>query len=100
MGSKFYITQIVLATVALHNYIQTNQLDSNIYCPISFIDHEDNVGNIIRGRWRDEASENSVLQNNIRFGSNNATKYAFEMRDRLKGYFMNEGYITLQNKIK
>lgn len=94
--------QIVLAAIALHNFIKLNQLSTHLYCPPSFIDHEDTSGNIRLGRWRDEINlpSSAIQKSKNIIGSNNASKNAFLLRDLLKEYFIKEGRIARQNKIK
>lgn len=87
--------KIVLATVALHNFIRINET-TDTYCPANYVDWEDEHGNIHPGEWRKEV----VSMRSARIGSNNAAKSAFQLRDLLKSYFLKEGAIDLQNKVK
>ena len=48
--------KIVLATLALHNYL--NQTDNAHYTPAGFIDSEDSTGEIIAGQWRKNITNN------------------------------------------
>lgn len=86
----------------MHNFIKLNQLSTHLYCPSSFVDSEDSEGNIVHGRWRNELdlTTSAVQKTKIRAGSNNATRHAFLLRDQLKTYFLKEGSISKQNKIK
>uniref|UniRef100_A0A1X7TJV4 DDE Tnp4 domain-containing protein n=2 Tax=Amphimedon queenslandica TaxID=400682 RepID=A0A1X7TJV4_AMPQE len=48
------------AAIVLHNYI--NKTEKSTYCPPGYIDGEDGAGNIIRGSWRnDETEEIGIL---------------------------------------
>lgn len=93
---------MVLACVVLHNFIKLNDQANSTYCPPNYIDYEDNCGNIIPGRWRADIANDSSIANAppISFGSNNAAREAFNLRDKLKNYFLNEGAIELQRKVK
>ena len=94
--------KVVLASVALHNFIKLNQLVTQ-YCPPAFVDSEDSSGNIIPGRWRQEIDETCSTFNahkKPKLGSNNSSKRAFQLRDCLNNYFLNEGVTQLQEKIK
>ncbi|XP_065361951.1 uncharacterized protein LOC135955532 [Calliphora vicina] len=42
---------IVLACIALHNFIMLNDQE-RFYCTIHFVDHEEEDGNIHEGEWR------------------------------------------------
>lgn len=46
--------KIVLACVALHNYIKLNTVTQNQYCPQQYTDWEDAEGVLHPGEWRDE----------------------------------------------
>ena len=48
------VEKIVLATIALHNYLR--QTDNTSYCPAGFIDSERSTGDIIPGYWRRECA--------------------------------------------
>lgn len=92
--------KIVLATIALHNFIKKNNQSSQLYCPPGYADSEDEHGNIIHGAWRNEVDASPTLFTHGRMGSNNASASAFDQRNTLKNYFMSEGKIERQNKIK
>lgn len=91
--------KIVLATIALHNFIKLNSVEGSSYCPEGFVDREDADGIIRPGDWRKQI--NNVPTNNPKkkIGSNNSSQSAFALRDTLMDYFMNEGAIDRQNKI-
>lgn len=86
-------TTIVLACVVLHNYIKSNTLVQNQYCPPQYIDWEDADGVVHLGEWR-----NDLLQplHSVRLGCNNATRNAFQLRDILANYFLEEGAVPFQ----
>ncbi|KAK5644198.1 hypothetical protein RI129_008043 [Pyrocoelia pectoralis] len=92
-ASPHNATNIVLACVALHNYIKTQSLPQSRYCPPQYIDWEDADGVLHHGEWRNDLS--APLQS-VRLGSNNATRTAFQLRDLLSNYFLEEGAVTFQ----
>ena len=69
----------VKASVALHNFLQTET--RAVYCPSGFVDG-DNNGCITEGSWRD-ASEDGGLTPISQSASNNYTNKARELRDQL-----------------
>lgn len=83
--------KIVLACIALHNFIMCNS-KPNVYCTRNFIDWEDEDGILHLGEWRQEADP---LQQ-AKFGSNNASRNAFTLKDILTDYFINEGAVPFQ----
>lgn len=86
--------KMVLACIALHNFIKKNNpLTADAYCPKGFVDWEDESGALHFGEWRNDSQNNL---NNVRIGSNNATKKAFSLRDTLANYFLKEGAVPFQ----
>lgn len=83
--------KITLASLALHNFTMKNSRE--IYCPRNYVDYENETGNIVPGEWR--VNHNQPLIS-IRMGSNNATRTAFNLRDILLNYFLNEGAVDFQ----
>lgn len=91
---------ILLATIALHNFLILNQKSNeNDYCSLTYVDHENDYGEMIPGGWRDETRNEGIFIK-AKIGSNNATKAAFKLRDDLMNYFLNEGKIERQNMIQ
>lgn len=88
--------KIVLATVALHNFIMmkqsANENQTTMYCPPHFPDWENSNGEVNNGEWRNETDGLP----SVRMGSNNYSRNAFSLRDRLANYFMAEGAISFQ----
>lgn len=88
------VDKIVLATVALHNFIMKSK--SSQYCNNTFVDWEDKDGTVHDGEWRNEANNNLTK---CRLGSNNASRVTFANRNILKDYFLDEGEIPFQYKV-
>ncbi|XP_067635108.1 uncharacterized protein [Eurosta solidaginis] len=88
--------KIVLACLALHNFIMLND-QSRWYCPENYVDRFE--GNLmLEGEWRREIeSQRSLppLRSAVRRGPANA----FSLRDRLAEYFVNEGAVSFQDAI-
>lgn len=84
--------KITLAAIALHNFLQSTGTENNSYCPPNFADWEGPTGQLNRGQWRNETDG----LNSVRLGSNNYSRAAFSLRDRLSTYFMEEGAIEFQ----
>ncbi|KAL1492480.1 hypothetical protein ABEB36_010730 [Hypothenemus hampei] len=82
---------ITLACIALHNCIKVN-LQSQTYTHPNYTDWEDTDGTIHLGEWRREV--NPLRQ--TRFGSNNAARSAFELREHLANFFLAEGAVPFQ----
>lgn len=85
------VEKIVLATIALHNFIMRNDTNAK-YCPANYVDTEDKEKNIIRGNWRLETDTLS----SARLGSNNGPQVAFNLRDKLMEYFCTDGCVLFQ----
>lgn len=80
------------ALVCLHNFIMTEQSKATArcnYCPSTYVDHEDESGNIIPGDWRTEENERG-LQRIGRISANNPRKTAAQLRDTLCDYFISK----------
>ena len=74
----------VKATVALHNFLQTENRPT--YCPSGFVDC-DNNGRLTEGSWR-IGLEDGGLTPISRSASNNYTNKAKDLRDKLAQYFV------------
>lgn len=86
--------RVVLATVALHNFIKLNGTE-NRYIPPNFVDREDSDHAIHKGEWRQEVENLPPA----RLGSNNSTRAAFNQRDDLANYFVNVGAVPFQYRV-
>lgn len=81
---------VILACIALHNYIMTND-EHRLYCPPNFVDQENDCGIIEEGEWRNELKSNGDQSLPSMAKSNhNATKEAKRLRDVLANYFASE----------
>ena len=92
-GTPERIEKIVLATVALHNYL--NQTGNAHYTPAGFIDSQDSTGEIIAGQWRKNVTNN--LQEigpvrNSRYQGN-----SLEVRETFAEYLISKnGFVSWQ----
>ena len=57
------VEKIVLATIALHNYLR--QTDNTSYCPNGFIDCERSTSEIIPGHWRRDSTAATSNDENL-----------------------------------
>lgn len=91
-SSPHTITNIVKATVVLHNYLRVNS--KNSYSPIDLLDREDtNQLKVIQGQWHQNFHSGLMnLQSVARRSENDAV----EVRDRLKTYFNTDGQVPWQ----
>ena len=81
-------TEVTKAVVVLHNFLMTGRNFENHYCPIDYVDQEEN-GHIREGSWRREHN-NYGLQDIRQMGSNNYARDAKEVRDNFCEYFNSE----------
>lgn len=84
---------IIKALVCLYNYLMTKENEQtpqrHYYCPSTYVDYEDEDGNVIPGSWRTENNERG-LQRIGRIGANNPGRIANQLRDTLSNYFVSE----------
>lgn len=78
-----------MACVILHNFLMTQNekqsLDEQIYCRPNDVDHEDNLGNLICGTWRNE----HLNPYNLRpCNAHRATRKAYQQRDTLTEFLL------------
>lgn len=85
--------KIVLATVALHNFIKSDEENGALYCPPKFTDWEDENGEVRQGEWRYEVE---TPMSRFRIGANNSSRSVFALRDSLADYFIREGTVPFQ----
>lgn len=87
------VTNIVKATVCLHNFLRRgNEVDEN--CPPN-VDTDE--GGVI-SRSLPGAMDGSALQKIVHIGSNNHTQQAANIRTRFMNYFINEGAVAWQDE--
>ena len=87
LGSVENIEKIVMATMALHNYLRMT--DNASYCPQGYVDSESSDGTIIPGFWRSESDSAGIADIPLIRGS----RYRDEplaMRDALQTYVNSE----------
>ena len=85
------VQKIVLAAVALHNYLR--QTDCASYCPTGFVDSFDSSGNILPGEWRNVVStdgSSGALGNLPVARGTRAHNSAVQVREALKQYVNSE----------
>lgn len=91
--------KIVLACVALHNFIMLSD-QQRWYCPESYVDWDGPNNVVNKGNWRQELHNlGGALTSISTTFSRRATISAFQLRDKLAEYFVNEGAIPFQNSI-
>lgn len=86
--------KVVLACIALHNFIISNNIEAKRrYIPQNYVDSEV-TNNVVRpGDWRQEVNP---LPRMPHLGSNNSSRIAYDIRELLTNYFLNEGAISFQ----
>ena len=88
------VTKVVLATLALHNFLRST--NSSRYIPPGSVDSEDQDGEVRQGSWRNEEliSSGMVSISNSRKGRQSVK--AEDIRQALCEYFNNEGQVPWQ----
>lgn len=87
------VSSYISALICLHNFFLTEQLevrrqpDVLVYCPPNLVDREDENHDLVEGELRNETN-NSILHDITRLGSNNPPKSAQAQRDILRDYFV------------
>ena len=85
------VQKITMAVLTLHNWLNSDRLSRNVYCPPGLTDNENPVtGEIIQGTWRDDSPLESLvsLQPSLK---HNYNRGAQEMRQEYTRWFNNEG---------
>lgn len=78
---------IVLACIALHNWLMTDRMLRESYCPPGLTDEEDILsGTVTPGHFRNDPSSKGLLPIVVQ-GSNRSTQGAQEQRDYICNYF-------------
>ncbi|XP_042146147.1 uncharacterized protein LOC115316675 [Ixodes scapularis] len=89
-------TDIVLATVALHNFLRSKRTTRQLYTPSESLDVEDILtGNVRSGSWRQGVSPAGAMRQ-FRRGGRNCSDYAKAVRNLYTNYFVNEGQVRWQ----
>lgn len=90
---------IILATLALHNWLRTNTVGRAMYTPPNSVDNEDILtGRVEPGDWRD-AHQGTGVRRFAHQGGNRHPTSALELRDALCTYFNGEGAVPWQDKM-
>lgn len=93
------VDKIIMATICLHNFLETvNDLtpaNNRLYCPLNFVDVEQENGDIIPGTWRNEYSGGIEC---IRpTTAHRSTMVAYRQRDAIVEYLLTPaGEVTWQ----
>lgn len=86
------IEKIVGAAVCLHNFLMKRDMErlqkgeNKKYCPVGFIDRENERGEVIEGEWRNEIEHG--LPNVRRMGGNAYAQRASEVRRSFSHFFL------------
>ncbi|XP_040067830.1 uncharacterized protein LOC120841069 [Ixodes scapularis] len=89
-------TDIVLATVALHNFLRSKRITRQLYTPQDSLDVEDILtGNVRNGSWRQGVTPAGAMRQ-FRRGGSNSSDTAKAVRNLFMNYFVNEGQVSWQ----
>ena len=94
------VQKITIAVLTLHNWLNSDRLSRNVYCPPGLTHNENPVtGEIIEGTWRDNSPLESLvsLQPSLK---HNYNRGAQEMRQEYTRWFNNEGDVPWQRKMR
>ncbi|XP_064470075.1 uncharacterized protein LOC135384820 [Ornithodoros turicata] len=92
-------TAIIKATIALHNYLQTQRTTRPLYLPPEIVDVEDIATGTVRpGSWRQAVSNHGAMRPLQRPGGN-CSNSAKAVRELYTQYFSNEGQVGWQWKM-
>lgn len=86
--------KIVLACVALHNFILMN--DYARYCPSNYVDSYSPEGTRLLGEWRRELRNNGGPLRSIRSHARRSSCSSLQQRRKLVEYFATEGAVAFQ----
>ncbi|XP_030751389.1 protein ANTAGONIST OF LIKE HETEROCHROMATIN PROTEIN 1-like [Sitophilus oryzae] len=84
------IAKMIAALVCLHNFLKKSDAgksENNKYCPSSYVDQENEAGEVIEGEWRTVVG--TALSRTERFGGNSYSQRAASIRSLLTDYFVN-----------
>lgn len=85
--------KIVMACVALHNFLRMNKEIKNLYAPSQFMDWQDNNHQVHDGMWRQEVSKNIPSIQPSRSTHILGGKRALNIRDSICSYVNTEGHL-------
>ena len=91
--------RIIKAACVLHNYLQrkdnTSDSAQRLYCPTGYVDSYDSEGQLVRGQWRLDATDN--VPSLTQLSGNRTSRMAAEVRDEFANYFVsNVGEVEWQ----
>ncbi|KAK3926080.1 Protein ALP1-like [Frankliniella fusca] len=90
---------VILATLALHNWLRTDTVGRSMYSPPQSLDSEDVItGRIIDGNWRDRHEGRGVMRLANQGGNHHAAS-ALELRNVLCEYFNGIGAVPWQDRM-
>lgn len=80
--------KIVMTCVCLHNFLinNTKQIKAT-YCPSSFVDKENENGDVTLGEWRNDENVNSAFSSLAHNRIHHSPREAYDMREVLTNYF-------------
>ena len=83
------VVKVILATVALHNFLRRNKTSRDIYSPPNSFDAEDfETGQINPGTWRRECITSNLKS--LQSQGTNTTLEAEDIRNTFASYFMSD----------
>ncbi|KAM7294246.1 hypothetical protein ISCGN_023763 [Ixodes scapularis] len=87
---------IVLATVALHNFLRARRTTRQLYTPPDSLDAENILSGTVRnGSWREGVTPAGAMRQ-FRRGGSNSSDDAKAVRELYTRYFVNEGQVSWQ----
>lgn len=90
---------IILATLALHNWLRTDTVGRSMYTPPQSLDCEDIItGRVHPGEWRDRYEGRGVMRLANQGGNHHAVS-ALELRNILCEYFNGIGAVPWQDNM-
>lgn len=85
------VDTIVMVTMCLHNFLKTindtTLIENRTYCPLNFVDTEQEDRRIISGAWRNEYN-NTAIESIRSSTAHRSTIDAYKQRDNIVDYFL------------
>lgn len=97
-ASEPNVNRYVLACVALHNFLMTENEGRVSYCPPCYTDYETSDGRIVCGGWRESGDTVPSLSNIGRMTTNTYSLCASSVRESLCNYFVGAGKLPWQDE--
>ena len=92
-------TKVVLATTSLHNWLRSEAFSRDIYSPPGLVDEESTTGTVVPGSLRPDQPAATWLPFHAE-GSNDHRLRAKSIREEFKQYFVNEGAVRWQRRMR